>query len=263
MKRQASLIAKWMQFGFIHGVMNTDNMSISGETIDFGPCAFLDEYDPKKRFSFIDRDGRYAFGNQPSIAHWNLARLAEALLPLMSDETETAIQIAEETLESFPAVFKNAHLECMTKKIGIPSGKESDEPIVNALLDLLRTEKVDYTLSFRHLRSAADGSDGSFLNLFSDTAAAAAWINRWRSHLVSEGIDTKTAGETMRKANPVFIPRNHRIEEVIEAGRRGDFEPFRRLHEILQRPFDEKAADEAYELPPGPHEIVQATFCGT
>ena len=155
MERQASLIAQWMQFGFIHGVMNTDNMSISGETIDFGPCAFLDEYDPSKKFSFIDQQGRYAYGSQPMIAHWNLARLAEALLPLMATDEETAVTLAKETLESFPDLFREGHLKCMAGKIGISDGGELDWPLVNALLTLLKDQRIDFTLSFRYLRDVA------------------------------------------------------------------------------------------------------------
>jgi uncharacterized protein YdiU (UPF0061 family) len=262
-ERQAFLIAQWMQFGFIHGVMNTDNMSISGETIDFGPCAFLDQYDPAKKFSFIDQQGRYAYGNQPMIAQWNLARLAEALLPLMETDEVTAINMAKEALESFPVLFKEHHLRCMAAKIGVPAGGEADWPLVDALLALLLEQGVDFTLSFRHLRDAAGGSESAFLRLFTQPAPVVEWLARWRDHLATMGVAVQTAAHTMQRANPVFIPRNHRIEEVIEAGKGGDFEPFHRLNEILRRPFEEQPEFRDYEEAPKAHEIVRATYCGT
>ena len=261
--RQASLVAHWMQFGFIHGVMNTDNMSLSGETIDYGPCAFLDPYDPAKKFSFIDQHGRYAFGNQPMIAHWNLTRLAEALLPLLSAEEDTAITFAKEALGAFPDVFRSAHVSRMAAKIGIEAGGESDWPLVDSLLQLMQDQKVDFTLTFRHLREAATGDQDPFLKRFLREAPILEWLAAWRLHLQEAGINAKSAATTMRLANPVIIPRNHRIEEVIQAGKQGDFAPFHRLHGILQHPFDEQLAFSEYENPPEPHEVVCATFCGT
>ena len=263
MERQASLIAQWMQFGFIHGVMNTDNMSISGETIDFGPCAFLDEYDPSKKFSFIDQQGRYAYGSQPMIAHLNLARLAEALLPLMATDEETAVTLAKETLESFPDLFREGHLKCMAGKIGITDGGELDWPLVNALLTLLKDQRIDFTLSFRYLRDVASGEEDAFLSLFPRPAPVSEWLTEWREHLRKCGVEAEAAATTMQKTNPVFIPRNHRVEEVIEAGKLGDFEPFHRLHEILRRPFEEQPESSEYEQAPKPHEVVRATYCGT
>jgi len=263
MKRQALLVARWMQFGFVHGVMNTDNVSISGETIDFGPCAFLDGYDPAKSFSFIDQQGRYAFGNQPRIAHWNLARLAEALLPLIAPDEKMAVGLARETLEFFPSVFKAYQQKYMAGKIGIQNGDEQDWPLVDALLSVLADQEVDFTLSFRHLRDAPIGDEGKFVRLFPDAIRARDWLSAWRCHLGKRGVTPETAMATMRESNPVFIPRNHRIEEVIEAGKRGDFEPFHLLNEILRRPFEEQPEFSHYELPPGPDEVVQATFCGT
>ncbi len=260
---QASLIAQWMQIGFIHGVMNTDNMSISGETIDFGPCAFLDNYDPAKKFSFIDQQGRYAFGNQPMIAHWNLARLAEALLPLIHADEQTAVGLAKETLETFSAIFRKAYLERMAAKVGLPGGGESDWPLVDSLLNLLRDQEIDYTLSFRHLRDTARSDGRAFLNLFPRPAAVVEWLNQWRDHLAQRGVDPESAASTMRGANPVFIPRNHRVEEVIVAGKGGDFAPFHQLNEVLQHPFEEQPRFSEYEQAPKPHEAVRATFCGT
>lgn len=267
-ERQARLIAQWMQVGFIHGVMNTDNMSISGETMDFGPCAFLDEYDPDKKFSFIDQRGRYAFGNQPMIAHWNLARLAEALLPLIAPEEEVALGLARETLELFPEIFRQAYLERMGAKIGIADGGGADWPLVDGLLDLLREQGMDFTLSFRHLRGVPLSGeplcgDNLFLRLFPRQGPVEAWLARWRDHLATRGVSSEAAAATMRGANPVFVPRNHRIEAVIAAGKEGDFAPFHRLNEILARPFEEQPLSREYELPPEPGEVVRATYCGT
>jgi serine/tyrosine/threonine adenylyltransferase len=260
---QASLIAHWMQIGFIHGVMNTDNMSISGETIDFGPCAFLDSYDPAKKFSFIDQQGRYAFGNQPMIAHWNLARLAEALLPLVDPDELTSVELAKETLETFPSIFRKAYLERMAAKVGLSGGDESDWPLVDSLLNLLHDQDIDYTLSFRHLLDTARGDGSAFLNLFPRPAAAVEWLNQWRDHLLKRGVNIESASATMRSANPIFIPRNHRVEEVIVAGKSGDFAPFHQFLEVLQHPFEEKPLFKDYEMAPKPHEVVRATFCGT
>jgi len=261
--RQASLVAHWMQFGFIHGVMNTDNMSLSGETIDYGPCAFLDHYDPGKKFSFIDQHGRYAFGNQPMIAHWNLTRLAEALLPLLATEEDTAIALAKEALGAFPDQFRSAHVSRMAAKIGIEVGGESDWPLVDSLLQLMQDQEVDFTLTFRHLREAATGDQDPFLKRFPRQAPILEWLAAWHHHLQVAGISAKSASSTMQLANPVIIPRNHRIEEVIQAGKQGDFGPFHRLHGILQHPFDEQLAFSEYENPPEPHEVIRATFCGT
>ena len=261
--RQASLVAHWMQFGFIHGVMNTDNMSLSGETIDYGPCAFLDHYDPGKKFSFIDQHGRYAFGNQPMIAHWNLTRLAEALLPLLATEEDTAIALAKEALGAFPDQFRSAHVSRMAAKIGIEVGGESDWPLVDSLLQLMQDQEVDFTLTFRHLREAATGDQDPFLKRFPRQAPILEWLAAWHHHLQVAGISAKSASSTMQLANPVIIPRNHRIEEVIQAGKQGDFGPFHRLHRILQHPFDEQLAFSEYENPPEPHEVIRATFCGT
>lgn len=262
-ERQASLVAHWMRLGFIHGVMNTDNMSISGETIDYGPCAFLDGYDPAKRFSFIDEQGRYAFGNQPMIAHWNLARLAEALLPLLADDEKVAIDRAKTALERFPDLFRAAHIESFAAKIGIENGGERDWLLIDSLLGLMHEQKVDFTLGFRLLSSAAAGNDAAFLSLFPLQARVHEWLTTWRNHLQETHRSAEQAAALMRRVNPVFIPRNHRVEEVIQAGKQGDFEPFLRLHRVLQQPFDAQEEFSHYEAPPKPHEVVRATFCGT
>lgn len=262
MERQASLVARWMGIGFIHGVMNTDNMSISGETIDYGPCAFLDHYDPAKRFSFIDRQGRYAYGRQPDIAHWNLARLAEALLPLVDREEEPAIRLVGGVLERFPDLFRNEWEGVFSAKIGFADGGAAG--LAATWLNLLQEQEVDFTLAFRHLRTAGwESGESPLLDLFRKPEAARDWLQLWRARLAESGIGTTEARATMEAANPVFIPRNHRVEEVIAAAKSEDFAPFHRLHEALQRPFEENPKFAEYENPPQPHERVTATFCGT
>lgn len=262
-QRQARLVAQWMSLGFIHGVMNTDNTSISGETIDYGPCAFLDQYDPEKRFSYIDERGRYAYGNQPNIALWNLARFAEALLPLIGSDHEIAVAKAEAVLRSFAGHFEEAWTVRFAAKIGVAEGRAQDRGLVLALLDLLRDQEVDFTLAFRHLSGAAEGQATPFLALFRAPETASGWLSQWRAHLGERGVAEAEAVATMRGVNPVFIPRNHRIEEVIRVGREGDFGPFRRLHEVLQRPYEEQPEAVAFEAAPRAHEVVRATFCGT
>jgi serine/tyrosine/threonine adenylyltransferase len=265
--RQARLVAHWLSLGFIHGVMNTDNTSISGETIDYGPCAFLDTYDPTKRFSFIDERGRYAYGNQPNIALWNLSRLAEALLPLLANDEDAAVERAQGALEGFGGHFEAAWTARFAAKIGIAQGKESDRTQVLSLLTIMRDQAADFTLTFRHLAAALEpgptSAAESFFAQFRNMAPVTTWLEGWRCHLRDGGVEPEAACMTMSRANPVFIPRNHRIEEVIQAGRGGDFGPFQRLHEILQRPFEEQPIHADYEAAPQDHEVVQATFCGT
>lgn len=245
-KRQANLVAKWMSVGFIHGVMNTDNMAISGETIDYGPCAFMDVFHPDTVFSSIDRQGRYAWSNQPKIAHWNLAQLAQALSPLLLAED------AEGVLGKFPALFSEAYFDLFGRKIGI-TAQTGDRPLINSLLEILANNNVDFTLFFRQLTEGTAGA------LFEDPTDFTAWESRWRERLS----DTTAAFKLMRETNPVFIPRNHRIEEVIVAANAGNFEPFERLHAVLSRPFEPQPESAEYENPPKTDEIVHATFCGT
>lgn len=264
MERQAPLVAQWMGLGFIHGVMNTDNMSLSGETIDYGPCAFLDRYDPAKKFSFIDRGGRYAYGNQPNIAHWNLARLAEALLPLVSKDESAAIREVTELLERFPERFRTRWAEVFAAKLGFAKATGETRTLAERLLALMEEQGIDFTLAFRHLRaSVEDGTETDFLRLFPRVEPAREWLAHWRIALGEAGVSATQAASTMSGANPVFIPRNHRIEEVIRAGRERDFAPFHRLHAILRRPYEIQDDAGDYELPPESHEEVQATFCGT
>jgi uncharacterized protein YdiU (UPF0061 family) len=261
-ERQASLVAHWMQLGFIHGVMNTDNMTVSGETIDYGPCAFLDVYHPAKKFSSIDQQGRYAFGNQGAIAHWNLTRFAETLLPLLDNDPKKSTSEAEAALDRFPGLHQSALQNRFTAKIGIAGGESTDWELVKTLLAAMTDGQADFTLFFRHLSDALEsGRDEVVTSLFNQPEAIVAWLGDWRARL--SGLDRDQALALMRRSNPVFIPRNHRIEEAIAAGIKGDFEPFHRLHQVLQNPFKKQVEFKEYEDMPALDEIVQATFCGT
>lgn len=263
MNRQANLVAKWMNAGFIHGVMNTDNMSLSGETIDYGPCAFMDHYDPARKFSFIDRGGRYAFANQPAIAHWNLTRLAEALLPLLDEKEEQAIELAEAELSKFPSLFEPLYMETFCRKIGLPRSSEDSWALADSFLDLLRDRKVDFTLAYRRLTEVLEAGSNGLLELFSDPEPVSRWLDDWKQTLGKLHIPNKQAIQLMREANPVYIPRNHKIEELIEAGKEGDFSLFHRMNEVVAKPFESREEFSEYELAPEPHEVVPATFCGT
>jgi uncharacterized protein YdiU (UPF0061 family) len=261
-QRQAKLIAHWMQLGFIHGVMNTDNMTVSGETIDYGPCAFMDVYDPAKTFSSIDRHGRYAFANQAPIGHWNLTRFAETLLPLLDDDPKRSAAAAEAALGTF-AEFHQAELQKrFIAKIGIEAGDTDDWRMVETLLAAMADGEADFTHVFRHLSDTLEsGNDDAVTSLFKNPAAIVAWLPVWRERL--HNCDRSRAVALMRRTNPIFIPRNHRIEEAIEAGNGGDFAPFNRLNEVLQHPFTAQAEFTRYEAAPTPAEVVYATFCGT
>jgi uncharacterized protein YdiU (UPF0061 family) len=261
-QRQAGLIAHWMQFGFIHGVMNTDNTSISGETIDYGPCAFMDTYHPAKRFSSIDDQGRYAFSNQGPIGHWNLTRFAETLLPLLSEDLDMAIPEAEAALATYPDTHKAELERRFAAKIGIADVEADDWSLVESLLTAMADGEADFTLVFRHLRDVLETEDDeSVIRQFDEPGVITSWLRDWRSRL--SGIDVRSATALMRRANPVLIPRNHRIEEVIEAAYDGDFGPFQRLHDALQQPFDVLPEFAEYEAAPTPEEVVYATLCGT
>lgn len=261
-ERQAKLIAHWMQLGFIHGVMNTDNMNVSGETIDFGPCAFMDVYDPMKTFSSIDHQGRYAFMNQAPIGHWNLCRFAETLLPLLDADTNHAVDKAELALEAFVAIHQAELQRRLTAKIGIESGDMRDGQMVETLLAAMSEGKADFTLVFRHLSDALEsGNDHDVIALFDQPDAIIAWLGEWRARLSDRDLGQATG--LMRRSNPTFIPRNHRIEEAIAAGNEGDFAPFHRLTELLKHPFTAQPEFAEYEAAPLPEEVVHATFCGT
>jgi uncharacterized protein YdiU (UPF0061 family) len=264
--RQADLIARWLLVGFIHGVMNTDNTSISGETIDYGPCAFLDQYDPATVFSSIDEQGRYAYGNQPRIALWNLTRFAECLLPLLSDQQDKAIEEAQSALGDFPEKFTNAYQAGLRGKIGLFTARDGDEALVQDLLDAMAKNQADFTLTFRRLSDAAGdpASEANVRSLFADPAAFDEWASRWRQRIADE---PRSAGErqaAMRAVNPAFIPRNHRVEAVIQAAvNNDDYAPFEELITLLSKPYDDQPAFAAYADPPQPEQRVLQTFCGT
>jgi len=262
--RQAELVAHWMSLGFIHGVMNTDNMQVVGETIDYGPCAFMDAFHPQKTFSSIDHHGRYAWGNQPGIAMWNLARLAETLLPLLAEGVEEAARWAEAALPAFRDIFQAAHRRRFFAKLGLIGEEDGHDALLESTFAALTEGEVDFTLFFRRLTALAAGDDEQPLrSLFSEPRVADTWLVRWRQQLKAEGGDEAERLRTMRASNPVFIPRNHRIEEAIVAGNAGDYAPFHRLVDVLARPFDEQPEQAELELAPEPHEVVCQTFCGT
>jgi uncharacterized protein YdiU (UPF0061 family) len=263
---QAKLVARWLGVGFIHGVMNTDNTSISGETIDYGPCAFLDAYDPKKRFSSIDHGGRYAFGNQPRIAHWNVTRLAEALLTLLGDDEETAVKRATTSLEKFPGIFDAAYARVLRDKLGLHTTEDGDAALAADLFGRMAENAVDYTLFFRRLCASAASSenDAGVTTLFSDPGAFRGWAEGWRERLSHEkDVSAEARAASMRQANPAFIPRNHRVEQLIEAAEKDDYGPFEALLSVCTHPFEENAEHAHLADPPKPEELVKATFCGT
>jgi uncharacterized protein YdiU (UPF0061 family) len=255
---QAALVARWMHIGFIHGVMNTDNVSIAGETIDYGPCAFMDAYDPATVFSSIDQTGRYAYANQPRIALWNLTRLAECLVPLLDPDQAASIAIAKDALSEFSLAFDAAYTEGLRAKFGLSGGAE-DDALIGEFLAMLARNEADFTLAFRRLCDAADGDVTELRAMFSEPAAFDGWILKWRQHRGPSSPD----GDALRKVNPAFIPRNHRIEAAIAAAVRGDFTPFEQLTTVLARPYDAQPQFADYAEPPRPEQRVLQTFCGT
>lgn len=265
-RAQAELIARWLLVGFIHGVMNTDNMSVAGETIDYGPCAFLDAYDPAAVFSAIDRGGRYAYGNQPAIAQWNLTRLAECLLPLLGDDADAAAADAVRALEAFAPAFDRAYQGGLRRKLGLATERPGDAALAEELLQAMTANGADFTLTFRGLSEAAadEGADADVRSLFADPAAYDAWATRWRQRLREEPGDPAARREAMLAVNPTFIPRNHRIEAVIRAAVDcDDFAPFEALLRVLAKPYDAQPAFARYMEPPAAQERVLQTFCGT
>ncbi len=261
---QASLVARWMLVGFVHGVMNTDNMTVSGETIDYGPCAFMESFDPGAVFSSIDHAGRYAWGNQPRIALWNLTRLAEALLPLLAEDEDAAVKLAEAALSGFGPAFEAAWLDGLCRKIGIADHGAGDSALAQDLLQRMAENAADFTLTFRHLAEAASGNDAPARALFQDPAAFDAWAEAWRARLAQQGRDAAATRGALLAANPLYIPRNHLVEEAIAAAvARDDLGPFETLVEVLARPFDEQPGAGRHALPARPEERVLQTFCGT
>lgn len=262
---QAALIAKWMCVGFIHGVMNTDNMTISGETIDYGPCAFMDYYAPETVFSSIDRHGRYAYQNQPSIALWNLARLAEAILPLFGDDTEQAIAQATEILDAFPEQYTQYWLQGMRKKIGLSCEEENDLSLVNDLFASMDKQQVDYTLLFHNLIKVLQDEEPLVYGLFNDATAFKLWVTRWKQRLEQDPLEISKSIELMSQVNPIYIPRNHKVEEALEAAvNDNDCSKFELLLAIVSKPFQPQDGKEDYNQP-APDEFRETfkTFCGT
>ena len=262
-KAQADLVARWMGFGFIHGVMNTDNMCVSGETIDYGPCAFMDDFHPGKTFSSIDRRGRYAWNRQPAMAHWNLAQLAQTLMPLFGDSPEVHQEVAEADLNGFIGDFQAAFGRVMRAKFGLTEGGNIDEFMAESVKAMTLGE-VDYTLFFRRLTDIASGmDDADFLALFADADIGIAWLKTWKAATDFNGQLLPPQQEAMRAVNPVIIPRNHRITEAIAAAEAGDMSVFERLLKAFKTPFDDRPEYADLQLPPQPTEVVTQTFCGT
>jgi uncharacterized protein YdiU (UPF0061 family) len=264
--RQADLVARWLLVGFIHGVMNTDNSSISGETIDYGPCAFMDDYNPKTVFSSIDEMGRYAYANQPRIAQWNAARLAECLLPLFGDDRDKAVEQAQAIIGEFSETFSSAYQAGLRRKIGLFTTRDGDEALVQDLLDAMAKNQADFTLTFRHLADAAgDGAAADKArDQFTDPAAYEEWAIRWRQRIADEPQTPAERQAAMRAVNPAFIPRNHRVEAVIAAAMNNDdYAPFEELLTVLSKPFEDQPQFAAYAEPPLPDQRVLQTFCGT
>ncbi|MGA2047020.1 MAG: protein adenylyltransferase SelO [Terracidiphilus sp.] len=267
--RQASLVAQWILLGFVHGVMNTDNTSISGETIDYGPCAFMEAYDPSTVFSSIDAQGRYAYGNQPRAALWNLARLAEALLPILEQEAgseEVAVASANEALSAFEPQYEAARSAGFWRRIGLVTERDGDSALVEDLLERMAFNKADFTLTFRRLCDAAERPEGdqAARTLFANPAQYDEWAIAWRKRLEGESPSPQERAASMRKVNPAFIPRNHRVEAALEAAVwRQDFQPFEELLDVVSRPYEDRPAMERYAAPARPEEYVCRTFCGT
>jgi uncharacterized protein YdiU (UPF0061 family) len=259
MERQASLVAQWQGVGFIHGVMNTDNMALSGETIDYGPCAFMDAYDPATVFSSIDRQGRYSYKNQPVMAQWNLARFTETLLPLLHPDPEISLTLGQEALAAFPDLFQHAWLSCMRAKLGLSTMQADDLSLIESFLTWMQRHQKDFTNTFRALATETLLEDASFQHTdFQD------WHARWQARLSQQSESLETAHQRMMSHNPAVIPRNHRVEEALKAAvEENDFSVMQKLLTGLQTPYIEKPEASHYQLPPEPNGLAYQTFCGT
>ena len=258
MEKQIKLVVDWMRVGFIHGVMNTDNMAISGETIDYGPCAFMDAYDPETVFSSIDHNGRYAYFNQPGITKWNLARFAETLLPLIDKNKDKAIKITTEIINNFGEIYKKNWLEMMKKKLGLIGEKDNNEKLINDLLSLLHEQKADYTNTFCSLMNEDVQNDKIFNNKeFID------WHQKWKECLAKNNNSTEESLKLMRSVNPIVIPRNHKVEEVLEAANKDDLNPFHDFLKVLEKPYENQSKTNNYQSPAPTSEKKYQTFCGT
>ena len=267
--RQAHLVAQWMLLGFVHGVMNTDNTSISGESIDYGPCAFMEAYDPATVFSSIDAQGRYAYGNQPRAALWNLVRLAEAMLPILAQEAgseEAALASANEALAGFEPQCDAVRSSGMRRKLGLLTEREGDAKLVEELLERMAANRADFTLTFRRLCDAAAGpeGDGEVRALFADPGAYDSWASAWRLRLDKDPSSRQARTAAMRAVSPAFIPRNHIVEAALDAAVwRQDFQPFEELLDVVLLPYEDRPGLERYSTPARPEEYVSRTFCGT
>ena len=262
-RKQAKLIAKWMSVGFIHGVMNTDNFTISGETLDYGPCAFIDEYDPATVYSSIDHDGRYAFGNQPSIAAWNLASLAGCLISLINNDSKIANELATKVLDDFSINTNQEILDIMCHKIGLDGNSDQHQIILKDLLKIMIPNQADYTLSFRYLSQALLNKDSLFLDQFKEQGKIKEWLKNWKLAIKELNKDTGEIVSNMESINPVYIPRNHNVDKAIKASYEEDLNPMNELLAALKDPFEENEKYLHLALPPKDEEKILQTFCGT
>ena len=264
---QADLVAQWQLLGFIHGVMNTDNMLLSGETIDYGPCAFMDTFDPAAVYSYIDHGGRYQYQNQPGIAHWNLSTLAQALLPVLDDDPDASLALAQEAIDKFPGLYESAYRKGMGRKLGLQRAEEADDGLAQDLMSLMQKQNTDFTLAFRRLSDLSNpdtGRESTVEDLFQFPEAFSGWLERWRARISTDSREPAERQARMYRVNPVFIPRNHLVEEAIEAAvTQQDFGPFNQLIDVLAEPCVYDPAYARYALSPRPEQVVKQTFCGT
>jgi uncharacterized protein YdiU (UPF0061 family) len=256
MEKQCQLVVNWMRVGFIHGVMNTDNMAISGETIDYGPCAFMDHYDPKTVFSSIDKFGRYSFSNQPPITKWNLTRFAECLIPLIDKDEDKAVKIATESIDNFQNIYETKWLNMMRDKLGLFGEEVNDKKLINNLLVWMEDNKADYTNTFCHLMSIEINhnkvyDDNNFIN----------WSNEWKQRILKNNNSKEKSIALMKMSNPNVIPRNHKVEEALSSANEGNFEILNKLLSVLNKPYDFQETIEDYQLPSTNNNYQ--TFCGT
>lgn len=264
MAAQAKLVAKWMHVGFIHGVMNTDNMSISGETIDYGPCAFMDRYAPDTVFSSIDSQGRYAYANQPVMAQWNLARFAETLLTIVDPDIDRATELLTEAVSAFPTIYQKNWLSGMRLKLGMTTEADEDLELVNDLFSAMHGQGADYTLVFCHLSDAVKGNDAPLQALFDDASDLLIWADKWHARLALEDVSQQTRAAAMDAVNPLYIPRNHKVEEALSAAvERDDLKPFDQLLSVIRDPFTAREGLDDYAKPAPRNEVPYQTFCGT
>ncbi len=256
-EKQCSLVINWMRVGFIHGVMNTDNMSISGETIDYGPCAFMDHYDPKTVFSSIDKFGRYAFSNQPPITKWNLARFAECLVPLIDKSEDYAIKLATDLIDNFQNIYEDKWLNMMRNKLGLFGEEKKDKKLINDLLEWMKKNKADYTNTFNHLMDLK-----SYDEIYKKTDFLT-WIDKWKLRSQLNNSSKEKQIKLMKKNNPIIIPRNHKVEEALKEANNGNLNKINRLLNILDKPYDEQDIANEYRLPAPESKKKYQTFCGT